>query len=82
MPDSAAVRQQRRRDRLSGKLPPYKQLLCECGNGRSGRYGMQCRDCWLQSPEGRQWQRERIASWRTNKRNKTQNSADVTRRDS
>ena len=66
--DSDAERKRRQRARQRGELPPPEPLLCACGNGRSGRYGLLCRDCWRQSPEGKIWQRQRIAAYRDRKR--------------
>lgn len=67
-PDTPNERQRRRRARLRGELPPHELLLCSCGKGRSGRYGLLCRDCWRRSPDGRTWQRQRIAAYRAKRR--------------
>ena len=40
MPDTSATKQARYRARLHGEIPPAVPLLCACGKGRSGRYGM------------------------------------------
>ena len=68
MPDTSATKQARYRARLRGEIPPAVPLLCACGKGRSGRYGMLCRDCWRKTDAGRAWNRERIALYRASRR--------------
>lgn len=66
MPDPTnAERQRRWRDRQAGRLEPAPQLSCTtCGRSCSGSHGPICRDCFRRTPEGREWQRLRMAAYR------------------
>jgi hypothetical protein len=54
-------RTRRWRARLAGELPPVTR--CSCG-ALLLRGGPLCRRCWLQTAEGREWNRERMAARR------------------
>ena len=58
---SGRDRNRRYRARLAGELPPATR--CSCG-ALVLRNGTQCRRCWLRTPEGREWNRTRMAAYR------------------
>lgn len=67
MPDSDAVRQQRRRDRLAGRLQPVAPCPT-CGKAAKGRGAPLCSRCWLHTDAGREWQRARVQAYRLRRR--------------
>jgi hypothetical protein len=68
MPDPTnAARQRRFRERQAGRLAEV--LTCtSCSKRHIGAHGGLCRDCWRRTPEGREWQRLRIAAYRARNR--------------
>jgi ribosomal protein L32 len=61
MADSPTERKRRQRARERGDLPDLP--VCSCGKRiRSGR--QLCSRCWLKTDEGREWQRQRVQSYR------------------
>jgi hypothetical protein len=64
-------RQRRWRQRQAGMLPPAERLSCtSCGAGCTGSHGALCSRCWRRTPEGKEWQRLRVAAYRQQKRSK------------
>jgi hypothetical protein len=62
---TGAERQRRWRLRQAGQLEPALRLNCStCGKVCTGAHGGLCRDCFRRTPEGREWQRLRIAEYR------------------
>jgi hypothetical protein len=60
-----AERQLRWRLRQAGQLPPAEQLSCSsCGSACTGSHGALCAKCWRRTPEGKEWQRLRVAAFR------------------
>lgn len=60
-----AERQRRWRERQAGRLAPAQQLTCSsCNAACTGAHGTLCRDCWRRTPEGKDWQRLRMAAYR------------------
>ena len=71
MPDSAAARQRRFRERQAGRLAPVARLTCQaCGAGHTGtRSLVVCSRCWERvTPEGRAAKAERVAKARARRR--------------
>lgn len=69
MPMTNADYVRRYRERQAGQLAPFAPLKCEqCGANRSGKRGLVCHDCWLKTPEGREWHRIRMQTHRQKKR--------------
>lgn len=67
-----ADRQRRWRQRQAGQLPPAERLACSsCGAACTGSHGGLCAPCWRKTPDGREWQRQRIAAYRRLKRANT-----------
>lgn len=66
MPDPTnAERQRRWRERQAGKLAPAVKIPCSsCGKIHTGAHGSLCRDCFRKSPNGKEWQRLRMAAYR------------------
>jgi hypothetical protein len=63
-----AERQRRWRERQARQLPPAEKLICSsCGGACTGSRGALCRNCWRRTPEGREWQRLRLAAYRSKK---------------
>lgn len=54
MPDTAADRARRYRERRAGRLPPVELSTCSaCSGPHTGAHGLLCRRCWLRlTPEG------------------------------
>ena len=75
MPDPTnADRQRRWRERQAGRAAPAAKVLCTvCGIIHTGAHGTLCRLCWRKTPDGLEWQRQRIAALRA-RRNNTQPS--------
>ena len=67
MPDPTnAERQRRYRERRrAGQQVP----VCSCGKQALGQHAPLCSRCWLQTAEGRAFERERISRLRAAKRN-------------
>jgi hypothetical protein len=61
MPDTPAARKARQRARERGDLPDLP--TCSCGKQIRGERPL-CSRCWLKTPEGREWQRQRLQGWR------------------
>jgi hypothetical protein len=70
--DSTNTERQRRwRLRQTGDLPPVKRLICPgCDALCTDAHGGECFNCWRQTPEGKEWQRLRVADYRQRKRAK------------
>lgn len=70
--DSTNTERQRRwRLRQAGKLPNVERLSCSsCGKPCTGAHGTLCLRCWRQTPDGREWQRLRVAAYRRKKSTK------------
>lgn len=70
MPDTAAERKRRQRQRAAGLQPPAQQLVCsDCLGGRSGLYDDRCRRCWERlTPEGRAAKAARVRATRAKQR--------------
>lgn len=65
-----AERQQRWRQRQAGLLAPAERLSCaSCGSPCTGNRGALCAKCWRRTPEGREWQRLRLAAFRKKRSN-------------
>ena len=66
MPDATgAARARTFRARRRGDLPPVP--VCSCGRKITGDRAI-CRQCWLRTPEGKEWNRQRIANLRAARR--------------
>lgn len=65
-PDTPAERKRRQRARDRGELPPLPpDPICPgCGKAAKGEHAPLCSRCWLKTPEGREWQRLRMQTWR------------------
>jgi hypothetical protein len=67
MPDPTnAERQQRWRDR---RKAGQSATICACGRVAYGEHAPLCRQCWLVTDAGREWNRLRIARLRASRRN-------------
>lgn len=55
MPDAAADRSRRYRERRAGRLPAIERPTCSaCSSPHTGAHGLLCRRCWLRlTPDGR-----------------------------
>ena len=64
-PWRAAENSRRYRQRQAGQLPPVERLSCAtCGKSCTTAHGGYCSRCWLFTPDGREWNRLRIAAYR------------------
>lgn len=65
MPDTPAERKARQRARERGDLPDLP--VCPCGKRIRGDR-LLCSRCWLRTDAGREWQRQRLQTWRATSR--------------